>query len=112
MNDIKIKRLEEAIQKLREKIMAIGDMRPGSLSRQMRKAKGKYGAYWHLSYTHRGKGHTQYVRDAFVEQIQSETRAFKRFRALVDRLVALSIKKSELRMELQKADASNQVKTR
>jgi hypothetical protein len=112
MNDTKMIRLEAAIQKLKQEIMEMGDMRPGSLSRQGRRAKGKYGSYWHLSYTHQGKGRTQYVRDAFVGQIKSETRAFKQFRALVDRLVTLSIKRSERRMELQKVGASNQAKTR
>jgi hypothetical protein len=112
MHNNKMARLEDSIQKLKQEINAIGDMRPGSLTRQRRKAKGKYGSYWHLSYTHQGKGHTQYIREAFVSQVRDETKAFKRFRSLVDRIITLSIKKSELRMEMQKAAASNQPRTR
>ena len=112
MHDTKIARLKEAIQKVKQEINAIGEMRPGSLSKQMRKGKDKYGAYWHLSYTHQGKGHTQYIREAFVNQVHGETEEFKRFRKLVDRLIALSIKRSERRMEIHKSGASNRPKTR
>jgi len=112
MHDIKMVRLEEVIRKVKQEIEGIGEMRPGSLSKQMRKGKDKYGAYWHLSYTHQGKGHTQYIRDAFVSRVKTETASFKRFRKLVDRLTTLSIKRSELRMKIQKSGASNQVRTR
>jgi hypothetical protein len=61
-----------------------------------------YGAYWHLSYTHRGKGYTQYIRDAFVPQVKAEVSNFKRFRKLIDRLITLSIERSQLRMKTDK----------
>ncbi|MBI1748102.1 MAG: hypothetical protein HYR55_16180 [Acidobacteria bacterium] len=73
-------------------------MRPGSLTQQMRKAKEKYGAYWQLSYTYRGKGKTEYIREAFVEQVKIETANFKRYRKLFDRLIKLSIELSRLKM--------------
>ena len=105
MSDIKLRRLDEAIHGIKQEIGALGDMRPGSLSKQTRKSKDKYGAYWHLSYTHRGKGHTQYIRDPFVARVKTETGNFKRFRKLVDRLTSLSIKRSQLRMKMEKSDA-------
>lgn len=112
MHDTKMTRLEEAIQKIKREIGAIGEMRPGSLSRQVRKSKDKYGSYWHLSYTHQGKGHTQYIREEFVAQMKNETAEFKRFRKLVDRLIALSIKRSQRRMENERLAVSNQPRTR
>ena len=72
----------------------LGALRPGSLSKQARKTKTIYGAYWHLSYTHRGQGHTQYIRNAFVPQVNTEVSNFKRFKKLIDRLIALSIERS------------------
>jgi hypothetical protein len=104
MNKSKPERLEEAIQAIKGKIEEIGAMRPGSLSKQARKTKNKYGAYWHLSYTHRGKGHTQYIRDASVPQVKAEISNFKRFRKLVDRLIALSIERSQLRMKMDQSE--------
>jgi hypothetical protein len=97
-----LERLEKAIQEIKREIGKLGALRPGSLSKQARKAKTTYGAYWHLSYTHRGKGHTQYIRDAFVPQVKAEVSNFKRFRKLIDRLITLSIERSQLRMKTDK----------
>ena len=94
--------LEEAIDRIKREMGTIGELRPGSLSKQARKTKITYGAYWHLSYTHRGKGHTEYIRDAFVPQVKSEVSNFKRFRKLLDRLITLSIERSQLRMKMDK----------
>lgn len=102
MSESKLERLKEAIHGIKREIGEIGPVRPGSLSKQARKTKNKYGAYWHLSYTHRGKGHTQYIRDAFVPQVKAEISHFKRFRKLIDRFITLSIERSQLRMKMDK----------
>ena len=102
MSERKLERLQEAIHGIKREIGEIAPMRPGSLSQQARKTKNKYGAYWHLSYTHRGKGHTQYIRDAFVPQVKAEISHFKRFRKLIDRLIAMSIERSQLWMKMDK----------
>jgi hypothetical protein len=96
----KLNRLEETIRGIKEEIGKLGALRPGSLSKQARKTKTTYGAYWHLSYTHRGKGHTEYIRDAFVAQVKAEVSNFKRFRKLIDRLITLSIEQSQLKMKM------------
>ena len=102
MTQRKLERLEEAIQGIKREIGKLGALRPGSLSKQARKTKTAYGAYWHLSYTHRGKGHTQHIRDAFVSQVKAEVSNFKRFRKLIDRLITLSIERSQLKMKTDK----------
>lgn len=80
----------------------MGDMRPGSLSRQMRVAKEKYGSYWQLSYTYGGQGKTEYVREDFVDQVKRETENFKRYRKFSNKLVKFSIQMSRLKMKLAK----------
>ncbi len=102
MTKSKLERLEEAIHGIKREIGKLGALRPGSLSKQARKAKTTYGAYWHLSYTHRGKGHTQYIRDALMPQVKAEVSTFKRFRKLIDRLTTLSIERSQLKMKTDK----------
>ncbi len=117
MSRSKLERLEEAIHGIKREIGKIGALRPGSLSKQARTTKTTYGAYWHLSYTHRGRGHTQYIRvsythrgrghtqyirDAFVPQVKAEVSNFKRFRKLIDRLITLSIERSQLKMKTDK----------
>ena len=102
MSERKLERLEEAIQGIKREIRKLGALRPGSLTKQTRKSKTTYGAYWHLSYTHKGNGHTQYIRDAFVAQVKAEVSNFKRFKKLIDRLMTLSIERSQLRMKADK----------
>jgi hypothetical protein len=98
----KIRKVEQEIALIKKEMCEIGDMRPGSLTKQMRKAKEKYGAYWQLSYTYRGKGRTGYVREECVEQVRAETVNYKRYKKLTDRFINLSIEKSRLKMELGK----------
>ena len=99
-----IERITNSIGRLKEDIFKIGEMRPGSLTQQMRKAKEQYGSYWQLSYTFLGKGKTEYIREQFVTQVKVEAANFKRYRKLSDQLVKLSIHLSRLKMELAKTD--------
>jgi hypothetical protein len=101
-----MERIIDSIRQIKDDIFRIDDMRPGSLSQQMRKAKEKYGSYWQLSYTYRGKGKTEYVRNAFVKQVRVETQNFKRYRKLSDQLVQLSIDLSRLKMKVPKKEES------
>ncbi len=94
--------IEQEIAAIKKDNFRIGSMRPGSLTQQMRKAKQKYGAYWQLSYTYRGKGRTEYVREVFVDQVKIETANFRRCRKLFDRLIKLSIELSRLKMAVGK----------
>ena len=92
----KLPLLDRVIARLREQMQMVGPLRPGSLSRQARGGKKPYGSYWQLSYTHRGKGHTEYIRDEAVKQVQEEIANYRRFRSLCDRLLAASIRRSQL----------------
>jgi hypothetical protein len=112
MSQLKLTRIEKAIGEIKKRLFNLGDIRPGSLSKQMRRSKEKYGAYWHLSYTHKGKGHTEYIREEFVQQLKQEVKNYKRYRILFDRLVTLSIKKSKLKMTLGSDGALKQQRTR
>ena len=100
----KIKKVGKEIGAIKKEMFEIGDMRPGSLTKQMRKAKEKYGAYWQLSYTHRGKGRTGYIREKFVGQVKAETANYKHYKKLADKLIKLSIEKSNLKMKLGKIE--------
>ena len=104
MKNRKLDSLDEKLKEIRNEMAAVGPMRPGSLSRQARKAKDSYGAYWHLSYTLNGKGHTHYVRDEWAEQIRTEIENYRRFKKLLDRYLALSIQRSQEWLELMKLD--------
>jgi hypothetical protein len=94
----KLSQMEEAIQRIKHELMALGPMRPGSLSRQYRDPKTKKRPFHQISYTHKGRGRSEYVRAEHLGQIRREAANFKRFRKLAERWVELSLKASQLRV--------------
>jgi hypothetical protein len=92
------RRLEAKIDKIRKMLMTLGPMRPGSISKQFRDPKEKRSPFYQISYTHRMKSRSEYVRPENLKALQRETAAFKRFRALVDTWVELALELSQLRI--------------
>ena len=93
------KAIENRIQKIKEELMKTKEMRPGSLTRQSRGAKGEY---YQLSYTHANRGRTEYIRSEFAKNIQRQIKNYRRFKKLIDEWVSLAIELSKLNMELEK----------
>ena len=78
-------------------------MRPGSFSRQYKDPVAGTGAYWQLSYTHKMRSRTRYVRSEEVPHLKPLLANFRRFRQLVDRCVDLSIKIADRQTELRRS---------
>ena len=89
----KITEVRRKIGKLKEKIAGLGDMRPGSLTRQTR-SWGK--SYWQISWTHRGKGGTGYVSNERYKEIKQQAENYRKFREMSLKLVDLSIELAKL----------------
>lgn len=87
----KIEKISSKIERIKSELQDIGPMRPGSLSRQYRNPKEKKRPYYQVSYTHRMKSRTEYIRPENLGTIKHETANFKRFRKLVDRWVDLAL---------------------
>jgi hypothetical protein len=112
------KKIETQIEKLKSQLLKIGDMRPGSLSRQYSACQKpgckcvdpvkpqKHGPFYQLSYSHRGKSTTQFVRPQFVPEVRKQLVAYKRFKRLTDKWVALALELSKLKMEEARSAAS------
>jgi len=97
------KRLDEIgkrIDKIKAELAAIGDMRPGSLTRQYKDPKNQSGAYYQLSYTRQMKSRTEYVARECLPEVRRQIANYKRFKALSAQWVALSIEHSRLRLKL------------
>ena len=94
-----LEQTEERLQKLKQELMALGPMRPGSITRQYRSPKEKKRPFYQISYTHRMRSRSEYVRPENVATLREETANFKRFRKLIDRWVDLSLKASQLRIK-------------
>lgn len=100
--------LEARIATIKAALAAVGDLRPGTLSAQYNvcgnpgcrcKASPpqKHGPYYQVSFTWRGKSHSEFVRRAHVAAVRQQVRTYHRLRALVDAWIAAALELSRLR---------------
>lgn len=97
------KSIEKKLVSVREKLLALGPLHPGSLSMQfqvcgkpgcrcMDPAHPKpHGPYAKLAYVHRGKQACRFVRAESRPELRKRLRVYKTFRALIDQWIDLSL---------------------
>lgn len=115
---MQVHRIEKEIERIKRELQDIGPMRPGSLSRQYNvcgnprcrckdpKNPMKHGPYYQLSYVHKGKSTTQFIRPGFVAEVKTQLAHYKRFKALTLRWVDLALKYTKLTLEEAKHNDS------
>jgi hypothetical protein len=103
-----IQALEYKIQNLKNQLIALGPIRPGSLSRQYHVCRKpgcrcqnprkpqRHGPYYHLDYVHHGKKTTRFIRAEDLREVRSQVANFKTLRRLVDSWITLSLKRAEI----------------
>jgi hypothetical protein len=106
MSTKRVQQIEQRLGRIKESIMEIGPMRPGSLTRQYKKPKERVGPYWQISYTRNMRSRTEYVRKECVADIRRQITTYKRFKSLTDQWIDLSIELSKLNMQIAKGKAS------
>jgi len=101
-------RLEREIEAIKQKLLALGPMHPGSVSRQYQVCGNpacrclhptkpqKHGPYYKLAYVHQGKPVCRFVRAACVDDMKTRLAAYKTFRSLVDKWIELSIRRGTI----------------
>jgi hypothetical protein len=99
MTTEELKQLENGIQKIKDELLELGPMRPGTLSVQYKVPAEKKGPYYQLSYTHKMKSRTQYVRPEWVDEIRGQIEVYKRFKKLIEEWIELSIDYSQTKMK-------------
>lgn len=104
VEDKQLAKWQAQLARTQAELAQLGPMRPGSLSQQYKDPVAKTGAYWQLSYTHKMRSRTRYVRPEEVPHLKPLLGNFKRFRALVDRCVDLSIQIADRQSELRRAE--------
>ena len=92
-----IQKIEEKIVRVKSQLDKLGPMRPGSVSRQYRDPGEKKRPFYQISYTHKMRSRSEYVRPENLSAIKKETANFRRFRQLVDRWIDLSLELSQLK---------------
>ena len=103
-----LKRLEDKINKVKQELLLLPPMHPGSVSRQYQvcgnprckcmhpKHPQRHGPYYKLAYVHRGKPVCRFVRADSVQQVKKQLASYKRFRTLMDRWIELSIQQGAI----------------
>jgi hypothetical protein len=100
--DKKLESIEKKIGGVKEELMAIGEMRPRSLTYQYQRPKEKKGGFYQISYTYRMKSKTEYVKPEFVQALRRQIATFKRFKKLIQQWVDLAIQHSKVKIILAK----------
>lgn len=102
-------RWQERIHRIKEELLALGDMRPGALSEQYNvcgkpncrckapRSPKKHGPYYQISYSHHGKSTTEFVTRERVAEVRQQLATYVTFRKLVDEWVTLSLRLAKLR---------------
>lgn len=103
------KPLLRKIQEVKEKIVEIDGIYPGSVSKQYNicgtpgcKCKDKndpvkHGPYSNLNYSFRGKSKTKFIRKELVDDFDRYTANYKKLRSYVEELVELNMQLIDLR---------------
>jgi hypothetical protein len=100
--------LEAKIDVLKQALLTLGDLRPGTLSEQYNvcgkagcacKADPprKHGPYYQVSFTWQGRSHTQFVRRENVATTRQQLRTYERLRTLVEAWIAAGLELAALR---------------
>jgi len=112
-----IKSLERRIDRVKEKLLAIGDLRPGYLSEQYNvcgnprcRCKAdppqRHGPYFQLGWKRKGKDTTRFIRKDHVDEVRAQIQNYKKMQKLLEEWIDLSIEKCELKLAEARACAA------
>ncbi len=105
-----IQKAEQRIQQIKTELAALGEMRPGSLSKQYNvcgkpncrckdpQHPQRHGPYYQLSWVHRGKSSTQFIRRPLLPQVRAQIATYNTFRRLTEEWVNLALRLAQAKL--------------
>jgi hypothetical protein len=99
-----LSQIETRIAAIKRELVAIGEMRPGSLTQQFKDPAKKSGGSYQISYTHHMKSRTEYVRPQFVKMLKKQVESFAKFKKLTQEWTDLAIEHSKEKIKLAIAE--------
>lgn len=101
--------IQSQIENVKRKLVALGDLRPGTLSTQYNvcgtagcqcKADPpkKHGPYYQVSFTRKGKSSSKFVRKEDLAEIRKQLKNYQQMKNLVDRWIDLATQLSNTRL--------------
>ena len=115
---ISIQPLEQRIQQIKAELAALGEMRPGSLSKQYNvcgkpncrckdpQNPQRHGPYYQLSWVHQGKSTTQFIRRPLLPQVRAQIATYNKFRKLTDEWVRIALRLAQARLLVARRNLS------
>ncbi len=109
-----IVKLQQRIAAIKQELAELGDLRPGSLSQQYNTCGNpacrcknaedpqRHGPYYQLTYTRKGRSHTEFVRRDDVDTLREQLATYARFRTLTDEWIECSIEIAALKRQAAK----------
>ena len=109
-----INAIEKQIDRIKTQLLNLGDMHPGSLSKQFNicgspgcRCKDpvnpkKHGPYYQLSFVHQGKSSSRFIQAEDVPEIKRQVANYKKFKALVASWKILAAERAKLKMDILK----------
>lgn len=106
-----MKSIERKIETIKKKILNLGGMHPGSLSKQYNicgnptcrckdpENPRKHGPYYQLSFVHRGKSSSRFIKKEFVPDVKAHLSNYKKFKQLVDDWKGLATDLAKMRFD-------------
>lgn len=106
-----INSIERSIEKVKQKIVNLGDMHPGSLSKQYNicgnpncrckdpENPKKHGPYYQLSFVHKGKSTSRFLKKEIVPEVRRHIANYKKFKLLVDDWKGLATELAKMRID-------------
>ena len=99
MQRTRIDQIQKRIEWIKAELVAIDEMRPGSLTKQFKDPDAQRGAYYQLDYWQGGRTRTDYVSRDLVRDVRRQLANYKRFKALTAEWTDLSIEQSRFKMK-------------
>ena len=108
LSDMNKQELQRTIKQIQREIGRLGRLRPGTVYSRLnvcgrpgckcgRKQDAvKHGPYHYLSYTFKGRSHTEFVRKGMLPEVEAQVRNYARLMELVESLVEANIELSRL----------------
>ncbi len=105
---------ENKIKIVKKKLLKIGDMHPGSLTKQFNvcgnpgckckdpKNPKKHGPYYQLSFVSKGKSTSRFIAPEIVPEIKKQLANYKKFKKLVETWKSLAADLAKLKIDMAK----------
>ena len=110
----KSRELENRIQNVKQQLIELGELHPGTLSKQYNvcgnpacRCKAtppqKHGPYYQLSWTRNRRSTSRFIQEQDVRTTRERLANYKRLRALIDQWIDASVELSQLKLNQSRA---------